>query len=413
MKVLHLSTTDVEGGAARAAHRLHQGLRSAGIESQMLVRAKFGIDRDVIADNAPLTKLGPRLDSLPLRLYPHRALAMFSSQWAPDALVPTVAQLNPDVVLLHWVCNGFLNIDSLRQFNKPLIWLMHDMWAFTGGCHYTQECDRYTAQCGKCPHLQSSRDWDLSRWIWQRKAKAWRNLNLTIVSPSTWLAECAQASFLLKDVPVVVIPHGLDLERYKPRDRQFARNLLHLPLDKQLILFGASPGTTGDARKGFQYLAPALEKLAQMGWGQTIELVVFGGNPPDNPPNLGFKIHYLGQFQDDLSLSLVYSAADVMVVPSVQEAFGQTASEALACSTPVVGFKATGLKDIVNHATNGYLASPFDVTDLAQGIAWILEDPERHQHLKLAAREEAEREFSLRLQARRYLSLLTEISSKN
>lgn len=138
----------------------------------MLVRAKFGIDRDVIADNAPLTKLGPRLDSLPLRLYPHRALAMFSSQWAPDALVPTVAQLNPDVVLLHWVCNGFLNIDSLRQFNKPLIWLMHDMWAFTGGCHYTQECDRYTAQCGKCPHLQSSRDWDLSRWIWQRKAKA-------------------------------------------------------------------------------------------------------------------------------------------------------------------------------------------------------------------------------------------------
>jgi glycosyltransferase involved in cell wall biosynthesis len=410
MKVLHLSTTDIEGGAARAAHRLHQGLRKADVDSQMLVRAKFGIDQNVISDRSVLTKLGPRLDGLPLRFYPKHDLAMFSAQWAPDALTTTVAQLAPDILLLHWIGNGFVNINSLRQFKKPLVWLMHDMWAFTGGCHYTQDCEGYKKQCGQCPQLQSQRDWDLSRWIWQRKVKAWRGLDLTIVSPSTWLAEVAQSSSLFKHVPIVVIPHGLDLEKYHPQDRQAARHILHLPQEKHLVLFGASPGTTGDTRKGFQFLVPALQRLGQMDPGKQIELAVFGSNPPEDPPELGFKIHYLGQFQDDLSLSLVYSAADVMVVPSMQEAFGQTASEALACGTPVVAFEATGLKDIVEHQVTGYLAAPFDVADLAQGISWILEDSERHQNLRLAARAKAEQEFTLELQSQRYFSLLTKIS---
>jgi glycosyltransferase involved in cell wall biosynthesis len=405
MNVLHLSTSDIEGGAARAAYRLHQGLKTAGITSQMLVRAKDSIDPSVIADRSPLTKLGPPLSGLPLKLYPHRDPGMFSLQWSPDAIAPKVKQLNPDIINLHWICNGFLQIETIAKLKKPLIWTLHDMWAFTGGCHYSQECDRYTDSCGSCPQLHSSKNRDLSRWVWQRKNRAWQELNLTVVSPSNWLGECAKSSSLFSNVRVEIIPHGPDLEKYKRIDKLVARNLLNLPPDKQLVLFGASPGTTGDRRKGLYLLQPAIQKLNQFGWRDKLELVVFGGSKPENPVDLGFKIHYLGQFQDDISLALVYSAADVMVVPSTQEAFGQTASEALACGTPVVAFAATGLKDIVDHQHNGYLANPFEVDDLARGIAWVLEDEERHQKLCLNAREKAEGEYSLELQAHRYQKL--------
>ncbi|MCA1992892.1 MAG: glycosyltransferase family 4 protein [Coleofasciculus sp. S288] len=413
MKILHLSTSDIEGGAARAAYRLHQGLQTIGVESQMLVRAKSSVDTTVIAEKTVITKLGPPLGGLPLQLYSDRDRTSFSPQWFPDALAPKVAQLNPDVINLHWVCNGYLQIETLAKLNKPLVWILHDMWAFTGGCHYSEECDRYTSSCSACPQLKSQRNWDLSSWVWQRKARAWKNLNLTIVSPSIWLAECAKSSALFKDLRVEVIPHGLDLEKYKPIERQVARELLHLPQNKQLVLFGAQSGATSDKRKGFHLLQSALQHLSERGCQDNIELVVVGASRSENPVDPSFKTHYLGRFHDDISLALVYSAADVMVVPSMQEAFGQTASESLACGTPVVVFGATGLKDIVDHQQNGYLAQPFEIEDLAQGIAWVLEDKERYQKLCDRARKKAEKEFALELQAYRYLSLYTEIQEKS
>jgi glycosyltransferase involved in cell wall biosynthesis len=407
MNVLHLSTSDIEGGAARAAYRLHQGLQTANVTSHMLVRAKLSPDKTVIADKSVLTKLGPPASSLPLRLYPNHERSLFSPQWFPDALTPKIRSLDPDIIHLHWVCNGFLQIETLGKLNKPLVWTLHDMWAFTGGCHYSQSCDRYTQSCGACPQLHSQKNWDLSRWVWQRKAKAWKDLNLTLVSPSVWLADCARSSLLFQSRQIEVIPHGLNLTTYRPIEPAIARRLLNLPPDKQLVLFGASPGTTGDKRKGFHLLQPALQQLSQSGWQDRLELVVFGSSQPGRPIDLSFKTHYLGQFHDDLSLALVYSAADVMVVPSLQEAFGQTASEAIACGTPVVTFAATGLKDIISHQQDGYLAQPFEVEDLAHGIAWVLEDDERHQKLRTAARERAEREFTLELQAHRYRSLFS------
>ena len=201
----------------------------------------------------------------------------------------------------------------------------------------------------------------------------------------------------------------MDIETYKPIDRQVARRLLNLPQDKQIILFGAAGVATDDPRKGFYLLQSALQKLSKSGWQDKVELVVFGATEPEKPVELGFKTHYLGRLHDDISLALVYSTADVMIVPSIQEAFGQTASESLACGVPVVAFNATGLKDIVDHEQNGYLAKPFEPEDLAQGIAYILQDKERHQKLCDRAREKAEKEFTPELQARRYSSIFSEI----
>lgn len=404
MKVLHLNTSDIEGGAARSANRLHQGLQAIGVPSQMLVRAKFSADKAVIAEKAVITKLGPPLNSWPLQLYPSRQRIMFSPQWLPDAIAPTVAQLNPDVVNLHWVCNGYLKIETIAKFNKPLVWTFHDMWAFTGGCHYSQECDRYTNSCGACPQLQSNKNWDLSRFVWQRKAKAWKHLDLTIVTPSLWLAKCARASSLFKNLRIEVIPYGLDTRSYKPVERQVARKLLNLPTDKQLVFCA-----TSDRRKGFHLLCPALQALSKSGWQDRIELVVFGSSPSENQIDLGVKTHYLGKLSDDISLNLVYAAADVFVAPSIQDNLPNTVMEAIACGTPCVVFNIGGMPDMIEHQQNGYLAQPYKIEDLAQGITWVLENTERHQKLCDRAREKAEQEFTLELQARRYLSLFTEI----
>ena len=244
-------------------------------------------------------------------------------------------------------------LKSKPKFKQTLVWTAHDMWPFTGGCHYSGECIKYTQSCGQCPQLKSLQNGDISRWVWWRKTKAWKNLNLTIVTPSQWLANCARNSSLFQDLRIEVIPNDLEIQRFKPIEKNTARHLLGLPQDKQLILFGAM-SSTSDYRKGFHLLKPALQKLSQSPMLQErLELVIFGASEPKEPIDVGFKIRYLGRLNDDISLALTYSAADVMIVQSIQEAFGQTASESLSCGTPVMAFNANRLKDIVDHQQNG------------------------------------------------------------
>ncbi|WP_448266999.1 glycosyltransferase family 4 protein [Nostoc sp. DSM 114159] len=412
MKILHISTHDISGGAARAAYRLHTGLQNIGLQSQMLVQEKYSHDKTIIAPKIRLfqgiAKAKLTVESLPLKLYRQKKNTPFFTQWLPDRVIPKVAQINPDIINLHWISGGFMQIETFAKLKRPLVWTLHDMWGFTGGCHVTGECDRYKISCGACPQLNSGNEWDLSRWVWQRKAKAWKNLNLTLVSPSSWLAECARSSSLFQNLRIEIIPHGLDTQKYRPINQHFARETLNLPQNKKLILFGAIEATS-DRNKGFHLLQPALQELSKSGWKDDLEVVIFGASQPENPPNLGFKTHYLGHLHDAISLATVYSAADVMLVPSLQESFGQTASESFACGTPVVAFNSTGLKDIVDHQQNGYLAKPYEVEDFAKGIIWVLENEQRLQKLSFYAREKAEQKFTLELQARRYSALFQEI----
>ena len=413
MKPLLISRSDLEFGADIAAYRLHRGLQEIGVDSKMLVQNKLSGDNNAIEFiqgnlSRKLVNFRETFDAWPVKFYRDRARGMFWPGWFPDRMKSKVAPIEPDVISLHWICRGYLQIETLAKFDKPLVWTFHDMWGFTGGCNYSEDCDRYTASCGNCPQLGSNRDYDLSRWVWQRKAKAWKNLNLAIVTPSKWMAERAIASSLFKKARVEVIPNGLDTQRYQPFDRATARKLLKLPQDKQLVLFGAI-SATGDRRKGFHLLQPALQSLSQSGWHDKIELVVFGSSQPSNPPDLGFNSRYLGRLEDDISLALVYAAADVFVAPSVQDNLPNTVAEAIACGTPCVAFKIGGMPDMIEHQQNGYLAPAFEIEELGRGIAWVLENRERHQKLCDRAREKAEQEFSQQLMARRYLSLFAEL----
>lgn len=412
MKTVLLSRSDLEFGADKAAYRLHRGLQEIGVDSNMLLQKKLSADNRAIGIEGNLTiklvNFRETFDAWPVKFYGDRSGGMFWPGWFPDRMKSKVAQIEPDVINLHWVCRGYLQIETLAKFDKPLVWTFHDMWGFTGGCNYSENCDRYTASCGNCPQLGSNRDYDLSRWVWQRKAKAWKNLNIAVVTPSNWMAERTRASSLFKEARVEVIANGLDPEIYQPFDRATARKLLKLPQDKQLVLFGAVSATS-DRRKGFHLLQPALQSLSQSGWHDKIELVVFGSSRPSNPPDLGFNCRYLGKLRDDISLALVYAAADVFVAPSVQDNLPNTVAEAIACGTPCVAFKIGGMPDMIEHQQNGYLAPAYEIEELGRGIAWVLENRERHQKLCVRAREKAEQELSQKLMARRYLSLFAEM----
>jgi glycosyltransferase involved in cell wall biosynthesis len=403
-----LNTFDDRGGAAHAARRLHAGLRGIGVDSRMLVQEKGGDDPMVFGPATPLRRalsaFRPMLDSIPLRLYPNRQRVPFTPALVPDRMRNEVARLGPSIVHLHWVAAGLLRIETLKRFGLPLVWTLHDSWAFTGGCHVPFDCARYRDACGVCPLLGSGRARDLSRRVLDRKKRAWRGLNLTVVTPSRWLAECASSSSLFRDTRIDVIPNGLDLNRFRPVEKGIARDILSLPQDRKLILFGGMHGTA-DPNKGFQLLVEALRGLAAEGWGDRAEALVFGGHEPESRPDLGLKVRYLGCLRDEITMGLLYAAADVFVAPSIQENLPNTVMEAAACGTPSVAFAVGGLPELVEHCRTGYLARPFLTEDLGRGISWTLEDGARLKELSLAARKKVEREFALERTAGRYADL--------
>jgi glycosyltransferase involved in cell wall biosynthesis len=412
MRVLHLNTSDLYGGASRAAYRLHTGLQRIGVDSNMLVQFKQGTDPCVYGPTSALAGFFPKLlrfiDRIPVIFYLKRIEPMFHAQWVPDFVSAKIKELDPDIVHLHWVCGGFIRIESLPKFQKPVVWTLHDMWAFTGGCHLTGDCEKYQESCGTCPQLNSSRENDISRKVWQRKFNSWQNEKLNIITPSKWLNVCAKKSTILKNKKIITIPNGIDLLSYKPTDKNAARKKFNLPLDKKLILFGAM-NAIDDENKGFSYLMEAIKKLKENNNIRNCELVIFGIEASTFRIDCNMETHVIGRLNDDYSLAALYSAADVMVVPSKQEAFGQTASESLACGTPVVAFAGTGLLDIVEHEHTGYLATPFNTEDLAKGILWVIENKERLAKLSKEARIKVENDYALTTVAKQYADLYQKI----
>ncbi len=412
MKVLMLNTFDEWGGAARAASRLHRGVRESGIDSRLMVQFKRGDAEDVLCDTRPFVKLSRQarlvIEQLPAWLYPNRPIHNFSPALMPQMPARKVAAVDHDILHLHWVTAGFLRLETLKNFTKPVVWTLHDSWPFTGGCHVPFECVRYRQQCGACPVLGSSRDGDLSRAVWKRKQAILRNLKLTVVSPSRWLADCARSSSLLREVRVEVIPNGLDLAVFKPVDKRLARERLRLPHDRKLVLFGALGGT-GDRNKGFQLLLAALQAMSGSALKDAAELTVLGVSEPAGAPRLGMKIRYLGSFHDDRDIVLAYAAADVVVAPSLVENLSNTVMEAMACGTPCVAFRQGGMPDLVEHGRTGYLARPYEPDDLAAGIGGLLQDDAARQEMAMRSRRKAEEEFSLDKVSQRYAALYREI----
>ena len=407
MKISLINYYDTSGGAARAAYRIHHTLRDNSIDSKMIVAHASSDDWTVQGPSNTWTKIISRgrlfIGGLFNKLLYTDNPNLHSASLLPSSWSNYLNDSDTDVVHLHWVNGEMMSIKDIGLIRKPVVWTIHDMWAFSGAEHYTNDF-RWKEGYKKNNRPLYESGLDLNRWVWKRKLKCWKQ-PIHIVCPSNWLAECARKSVLMRDWPITVIPNPINTELWNPVDKTLARELLHLPIDVPLLLFGALGGES-DPRKGFDLLRDALQDLHNEPDG--LQLVVFGQSAPREPSHLGFPIHYVGMLHDDVSLRLLYSAADVMVVPSRQEAFGQTASEAHSCGTPVVAFDGTGLSDIVIHKENGYLARPFDIKDLAIGIQWVLGDDKRHLILCKNARQNAIARFSYPVVFKQYLNVYKE-----
>jgi glycosyltransferase involved in cell wall biosynthesis len=372
MRILLLSTYDIKGGAARAAYRLCEGLTAAGHEVKMLVQSKSGNDGFVEQPDhfsyRRFSKIRGYLDLMPAFIKTGKKV-LFSIGWLPSkAVIRKINDFDPDVVHLHWVNKGFFNLQSLADIRQPVIWTLHDMWAFTGGCHYAYDCERYTIGCGKCPVLRSGKESDMSLYFYKRKKVIYKQLSsLTIVTPSNWMAGLARKSGIFGEHRVLAVPNAINAGIYHRTGKSEARKLLGLPGNMKLILFNAMNATT-DERKGYRYLLSALESMDLTDVG----LVIVGSDRLSGMEPAGLKVHLLGLVKDTETMVKSYNACDVFVLPSLQDNLPNTVMESLACGTPVVAFNTGGIPDMVEHKKNGYLAEYKSVNDLANGIKWSL-----------------------------------------
>lgn len=406
MDVLFLNTFEKSGGAARAAYRMFSEIRSRSVDVHYLTLTKESCDPDVSGRlRTSVLGLGvrafARLDRIPLYFYPQRQQTIFSPDFWSNPLRIRLARFRSNIVHLHWVVAGLLGVEDLAKLTCPIVWTLHDAWAFTGGCHYTQDCEGFKKLCGHCPQLGSREEDDYSRMLMRRKTKVFQQLDITVVTPSHWQAGMAKQSSLFAGRRIEVIPNGLDTKTFKPLDRQIARERLGIPSDKPVVLFGAQSMT--DPRKGWDLLCDALRNLK---WPCT--LLVFGDGNVVVDQASHVTVCQLGNITDDEVLAAVYSAADVFVCPSREDNLPNTVAEALACGTPCVAFAVNGLPDMIEHRKNGWLAKPFNSAELAEGICWLAEHP-HPADLRQAAREKAVSDYSMTVMGDRYMALYEDV----
>ena len=372
MRVLHLSTYDESPGAANFTHTLHTALRRIGVESEMLVGTKLGHDPTVhlLSGYAQPVRawLRRKLDEWPLRRHRLGDHVDFSAGWLPGRVVQAARKLAPDVVHIHWVQHGFLSVSDAARLPLPVVWSLLDHWPFTGGCHYEGDCQRWQQECGACPVLRSNRPKDLSHRIWQAKARAWQKRRWWIVSLSEWSRQRAAASPLLRDHHHASLLVPIDTERWKPLPRAGSRSLLGLPADAFVVAMGA---VRADApRKGGHLAAAALRQWTGAQPGREVWFCVFGDGQLQLESTDKLHVRTLGRLSDTFSLRTVFSAADLMIVPSVADSGPRITGEALACGTPVLGFPVGIHPEILRNGINGYLAPMITPEALMAGLTW-------------------------------------------
>ncbi|WP_019499457.1 glycosyltransferase family 4 protein [Pseudanabaena sp. PCC 6802] len=413
MQVLQINQSDVSGGAAIAGYRLHQGLLDAGIDSRLLVgNMQTDSDRVALAPISPLKEnllfrasnrlLNTNLSSDDLGLNYINISGSFDIPKHPF-------YKNADILNFHNLHTGYFNYLSIPKLteNKPAIFTLHDMWSFTGHCAYSFDCDRWKVGCGKCPypntypevkHDSTWLEWKLKDWVFSRS-------NLTIVTPSRWLAEQSKAS-MLRRFPIHHIPNGSDMSSYQPLDSGLSRRELGLPENKKILLFGVE--SLKDLRKGGDLLLEALQRLPET-LKSEIVLLTFGYGGEAIAASVGVPTLNLGYISSDRIKAIAYSASDLFLFPTRNDNLPLVLQESMACGTPMVSFKIGGVPELVRPDITGYLAQPEDARDFCNGIMHLLEDKEKLQQLRQNCRQIAVDEYSIERQVKRYINLYHQV----
>jgi len=410
MKILHVSTYDILGGASKSCYSVFNALRKAGVNSKMLVQTKLSNDNDIYqyeTDTLGIVKRFVRkgIDEVLIKIFVDGSRGRFSFPYIGGDITKHFSVLNADIINFHWINGGFFSLstfEKLKKFNKPIVWTFHDMWGFTGGCHYTGGCEKFTSECKYCPNLKKGKQRDFSYKLFNSKKELFENFNINIVTSSSWLAKETKKSILLGDKNIVTIPTTVNTEIFDFNKKEESRKILGLESDKTYILFGTM--TLSDKRKGLHYLIRSLKKMKNFPQNsRDIELVVFGAEKNTTLGELPFKVNSMGRISDLNTLARLYNAADVFIAPSLEDNLPNTVMESLSCGTPVVAFNIGGMPDMVDHKNNGYLAKTESVDDLTEGILWVLSDKDRLQTLRSNSRQKAVDSFTDEVVAKKYI----------
>jgi glycosyltransferase involved in cell wall biosynthesis len=413
MKVTLINTSDAGGGAPAACLRLLKALVAKKTDARLLVQHKKTSEERVerivksfigrLKANADFLR-----ERIPFILFHERDKSVrfaFSTANAGRSIKHQPLVKDADIIHLHWTNSGFLSIADLKELvntGKPIVWTLHDMWTFTGGCHYSGSCNNFIRECGNCPFLRDPGENDISHSGWLRKAALYKNAqNITFVTCSQWLADVAKQSSLISNFRIEAIPNPIDINIFSPRDKNATREKWGINKDIKIILFGAA--NINDRRKGISYLVDALDVLKRDYAGtEKTEMVIFGKNKHFDTSALPFKVHELNLLTSANDLAEVYSLADVFVTPSLEDNLPNTIMEALSCGTPVVAFDTGGIPEMVDHQQNGYLAKFKDAVDMAKGLHETL-----HADAQLAinARQKVLDNYTNEIVANQYINL--------
>jgi glycosyltransferase involved in cell wall biosynthesis len=341
-----------------------------------------------------------QLDRLPLRAYRFDRCGTLSPGWVGLPVQSMPGYRQADVIHLHWINDGLLDLRSLYRCPKPIVWTVRDLWPTTGLCHYPQGCRQQASGCGKCPLLPAPAwPWPDPSWRgFRRKQSALRRAPITFVGISPWVSQQLRGSPITAGRPVEMIWNCIDEQRFHPMAKEEARRALGLDPDGVVYILAEVRSPTSEPWKGFQHLLQIQAQLRQA----RIQLLLFGAIPPDlvnwRPPG----VRMFGRVDDDAQLRRLYAAADVFVCPTREEAFGKTMAEAMACGTPVLAFRCSSPADLVEPGLTGALVEPGHSAALWQGLQLLL--PHAHRMAATCAERAVER-FSTLQAAKSYHQL--------
>ena len=419
MRVLIINTSERIGGAAIAANRLMEALKNNGIKAKMLVRDKQTDQISVVELKKSWWKVWQFIWERVViwqanHFKKHNLFAVDIANTGTNiTALPEFTQA--DVIHLHWINQGMLSLTDIRriiQSGKPIVWTMHDMWPFTGICHYAGDCDKYATQCHNCPQLYKGSRKDIAYRTFQKKKKLFEGAQITFVACSRWLESLAKKSDLIKGQTITNIPNAINTNLFKPRDKKQAREKCHLPQDKKLLLFGSVKIT--DKRKGIDYLVSACKQIASSypDFSKELGVVVFGNQAEQYASLFPFPIYPMNYVSNEKELVDIYNAVVLYVTPSLQDNLPNTIVEAMACGIPCIGFNVGGIPQMIDHLHNGYVAEYQSSTDLANGIHWALTEGE-YESLSEEACRKAVSSYSESTIAKKYVEIYNKITGNH
>ena len=409
LSVVHcwLSPGPSGGGGGIAMMRLHESLLAAGVRSRVLCQLD--------APDMPEIDVVPRWSWLDMTI--RRLTMRLGLNDIHRVSSPLIARhpfyREADVVHFHGLHSGFLSYLSLPALtrHKPTVFTLHDLWALTGHCASPRDCERWRIGCGQCPYPDThpaiqrdatSIEWRLKRWAYSRS-------RLTIIALNQRHAEYARQG-LLGRFPIHCIPNGVDTDVFRPQDRARCRSALGIAPDRPVVMFAAL--VLDQFNKGGDLLVAALNRLPEP-VRSNVTLLLVGRGGAAIRGAIDIPSVDLGIIEQPETMAAAYGAADLFVSPTRAETFSLVLAEAMACGTPLVAFDVGGVSALVRPGVTGHLTQPENPSDLAAGIAALLDDDTRRRVFGNNCRSIALAEYSAPAVTDRHIALYETLMSGN